>query len=273
MNETAPAKENRMSNTPAGDLFHEGRLAEAIAAASTAVKQQPTDAAARVLLAEFLLFAGDFARADTVLTAAATADPSAALVVAEFRQLLRAAMARRQLVQDGRVPEFLGEPTPAQSHLLKALVSLRSGDLASAAEAAEAAEAARPNVAGTGNGTAFTDFRDADDLVAGSFEVLTTTGRYFWIPIETVVSLEFHAPQRPRDLFWRRCSMLVRNGPDGDVYLPAVYDTENAASDTLRLGRATEWTETPPVRGSGQRVFLVGEQGLAIHELGTVEFA
>lgn len=262
-----------MSNAQAGDLFREGRLADAIAAASAAVKQKPADAGGRVLLAEFLLFAGDFARADTVLGAAAAVEPGAAVVIAEFRQLLRAAMSRRQLLQDGRVPEFLGEPTPAQNHLLQALVSLRAGDEAMAAEAAEAAEAARPAVAGAGNGTEFADFRDADDLVGGSFEVLTTTGKYFWIPMEQVVSLEFHAPKRPRDLFWRRCSMLVRNGPEGDVYLPAVYDTESAVSDTLRLGRATEWTATAPVRGSGQRVFLAGEEGVPIHELGTVEFA
>jgi type VI secretion system protein ImpE len=262
-----------MGNAEAGDLFREGRLAEAIAAAGAAVKQKPTDVALRVLLAEFLLFHGDFARADNVLTAAPTVDPSAELVVAEFRQLLRAAVARRQLLQDGRVPEFLGEPTPAQRHLLQALVSLRGGDQATAAAAAEAAEAARPNVGGVGNGKPFADFRDADDLIGGSFEVLTTTGKYFWIPVETVVSLEFHPPQRPRDLFWRRCSMLVRNGPEGDVYLPAVYDTDGEVNDAHRLGRATEWTQSEPVRGSGQRVFLVGEEGVAIHELGTVEFA
>jgi type VI secretion system protein ImpE len=141
------------------------------------------------------------------------------------------------------------------------------------AEAAEAAEAARPALSGTRDGVAFADFRDADDLIAGNFEVLTTTGKYFWIPMETVISLEFHAPRRPRDLFWRHCGMLVRNGPEGDVYLPAVYDTVSAVNDAHRLGRATEWTATAPVRGSGQRVFLVGEAGVAIHELGTVEFA
>jgi protein involved in temperature-dependent protein secretion len=68
-----------MDNTQAGNLFREGRLAEAIAAADDAVKQQPGNAAAGVLLAEFLLFAGDFERADAVLTAAATVDPGAVL--------------------------------------------------------------------------------------------------------------------------------------------------------------------------------------------------
>jgi type VI secretion system protein ImpE len=262
-----------MSNSEPALLFREGRLDAAIAAASAAVRLNPTAAAARILVAELLLFADDFSRADSVLDAAATIDPSTALVVAEFRQLLRAAMARHQVMSDGRVPEFLGAPTPAQTLLLRALVSMRSGDQDNAAAAAQAAEAARPAVTGKSNGRAFEEFRDVDDLVAGNLEVLTATGKYYWIPIETVVSMEFHPPQRPRDLFWRRCSLTVRNGPEGDVYLPAIYDSNNDVSGAHRLGRATDWSETAPVRGSGQRVFLVGDQAVAIHELGTVDFA
>jgi type VI secretion system protein ImpE len=115
-------------------------------------------------------------------------------------------------------------------------------------------------------------FRYADDLISSSFEVMIATGKYFRIPVETVVSLKRHTLRRPRDLFWRRCSMLVRNGAEGDVYLPAVYNTDGAVNDGHRLGGATEGMDSVPVRGSGQRVFLVGEEGLVIHELGTVAF-
>jgi type VI secretion system protein ImpE len=195
--------------------------------------------------------------------------------VAEFRQLLRAEVARRQLFRDGRVPEFLGEPTPAQRHALAALVALRGGDMAEAARLSAEAEAARPRVAGTHDGHAFADMRDADDLLAGSFEVLTSTGKYFWIPIERVASVEFHAPRRPRDLMWRRASMSVNQGPDGDVYIPAVYAApEGTADESLLLGRSTDWVgpEDGPVRGLGQRTFLVGEEAAAIMELKTLTF-
>ena len=53
--------------------------------------------------------------------------------------------------------------------------------------------------------------------------MLTTTGKYFWIPTERVLSAEFHPPKRPRDLIWRRVSMSVAEGPDGDVYIPVIY--------------------------------------------------
>jgi type VI secretion system protein ImpE len=262
-----------MPTTQAGALFREGKLADAIEAASAAVKEAPANAGARFLLAELLLFEDNFERAETMLDAAQTIDPDAALMAAEFRQLLRAAVDRRQVAHDGRVPDFVGgSPTPSQQCLLRALVQWRSGDRLAAAKAVEEAEAARPSVSGTTNGAAFMDFRDVDDLVSGNFEVLTTTGKYFWIPIERVGSMEFHAPKRPRDLFWRRCSMVVREGPEGDVYLPALYEADAACSVDLRLGRATEWTGPAPFRGSGQRVFLMGEEGMPIQELGTIEF-
>ena len=256
-----------------GRLFQDGKIAEAIAEASASVRQNQADVARRILLAELLLFGNDWARADVVLDTADAADPTAAVVVAEFRQLLRAAQARRQLVTDGRAPEFLGGATQSQTCLLKAHAALRDGDAAAAAAAAEEAEAVRPIVSGVSDGVAFNDFRDLDDLVAGTLEVLTTTGKYFWIPIERVESMTFHRPQRARDLFWRRCSMVVRDGPEGDVYLPAIYDGGVPACDTLRLGRGTEWTGSAPVRGSGQRMFLAGEAGTPIHELSDVQFA
>ncbi|WP_238578844.1 tetratricopeptide repeat protein, partial [Inquilinus limosus] len=121
--------------TKAGELFREGALQAAIEAANAAVKAAPADTGARILLAELLLFAGNLERADTLLDATSTVDPSAALMVSEFRQLLRGEMSRRQVLSEGRPPEFLGQPTPTQAHLLQALVALRAGDRAAAAEA------------------------------------------------------------------------------------------------------------------------------------------
>jgi len=261
-----------------GALFHAGRLHDAVAAAGAVVKQAPTDLGARILLAELLAFSGNADRADLILDAASDIDPSAAVAVAEFRQLLRAAQARRQLFQDGRPPEFLGEPTPDQREAMAALVALRAGDEAEAGRRAAASETARPRTQGRHGAAGFQDFRDADDILAGSFEVLTTTGKYFWVPIARTQSLVFHPPKRPRDLLWRRATMQVADGPNGEVYLPAIYPTPNlpgaAIAEAQLLGRATDWQEPSggPVRGLGLRIFLAGETAATILELGTLEF-
>ncbi|MBV9655542.1 MAG: SciE type virulence protein [Acetobacteraceae bacterium] len=259
----------------AAGLFHAGRLAESIEAAGAAVRRAPGDFGSRYLLAELLVFAGNLERADVLLDAAASLDTGANIAVAEFRQLLRAETARRQLHRDGRLPEFLDAPTPALEASLAAAVALRAADLVAARASAAEAEAVRPRAPGRHETAAFDDFRDADDMHAGFFEVLTTTGKYFWIPTERVERVTFHPPRRPRDLYWRRASLSVRAGPEGDVYMPALYPCEDQpCSDAVRLGRATEWIEQAgaPVRGLGQRIFLAGDEAIEAHALGTLEF-
>lgn len=263
----------------AGRLFREGNLADALTAANAAVRKTPTDIGARVLLAELLLFAGNIERADVVLDACADLDPTAALVVAEFRQLVRGETARRQLFSEGRVPEFLGEPTAAHRLSLAAIVALRGGDTHEAGKLAAQAEEARVHPSGTVRGGTFDDMRDADDLLASCFEVITTTGKYFWVPPQRVVLIEFHPMKRPRDLFWRRASMQVADGPDGDVYLPMIYPPVASAAavltDALRLGRATDWQEAGeggPMQGVGAVTLLVGDETLTWLEMDKVSF-
>ncbi len=272
-------------------LFKAGRLTEAVTAAGAELEQAPTDLGARVLLAELLLFTGNMERVGLILDAASDMAPDAAVVIAEFRHLLQAELARRQLYQEGRLPEFLSDPPPAVTAALAAFLALREGDRAEAARAAEVAAAARPRVPGylerndTGQGrlaqgkvpggTLFDDFRDADDLCCSHVDVLTPTGTYFWVPTEQIQSIEFHAPERPRDLFWRRASMVVRNGPDGDVYIPALYVSEALKmTDALRLGRETDWKRESEslIQGVGQRIFLVGDEAISLMALTSLDF-
>src|SRR3984957_15797571 len=136
------------TNQTAAALLRAGKLADAVAAGQAALRKSPTDLNARVLLGELLAFTGNLERADVVLDAASAIDPTTALVVAEFRQLIRADMARRQLFRDGRVPAFLADPTEKESMPRAALVALRAGELAETGRQAEAAEAMRPATPG-----------------------------------------------------------------------------------------------------------------------------
>jgi type VI secretion system protein ImpE len=97
-----------------------------------------------------------------------------------------------------------------------------------------------------------------------------------WVPLERVRSLAFEAPQRPRDLLWRRAAIEMKDGQEGIVYLPVIYPFQAPdMPDALRLGRATDWPEAGagPVRGVGQRVLLAGEEALPITAAGTLRFA
>jgi type VI secretion system protein ImpE len=114
-----------------------------------------------------------------------------------------------------------------------------------------------------------------DDLTSSFLEVITSTGKYFWVPLEKIQRLEFRPPRLTRDLIWRSAQIEVAGGPDGEVYIPVLYPTAPPESDPqLLLGRGTEWIggKGAPVRGIGQRTFLVGDSDRPILELGELVF-
>ena len=255
--------------------YDAGRLTEAISAATEAVKKHPTDAARRGFLVELLCFAGQLERTDKHLEAIGQQEPQAMVGVSLFRQLIRAEIARQQFFFDGRLPEFLAEPSPVLRLHLEASICLREDRPTDAAKKLAEAEEQRPRVCGVCDGAEFDDLRDLDDLTAPIFEVLTSTGKYYWIPIEQVELIEFHAPESPRDLLWRRAQMTVNDGPDGEVFLPTLYpNTYTSDDDQLRLGRGTDWIESDGelARGVGLRMFLIGDEDKEILGLNQIEF-
>jgi type VI secretion system protein ImpE len=266
-----------MDTSPtASEHFQAGRLQDAVDAALADVKKNPNDTDRRGLLTELLCFVGDWERADKQVDTIGHQDPQAIVGLSLIRQLIRAEVSRKECFESGRAPELLAEASPAIRQSLEGLAALRAGDAAAAATLLAEAEKLRIAVGGVSGGQKFDDFRDLDDVTAGVFEVLTSTGKYYWIPIERVQTIEFHPPKRPRDLLWRHVEMSVEDGPHGDVYLPAVYFAPGAdqLEDQLRLGRGTDWTggDGAPMRGRGQRMFLVGDEAVSIMQLETIEF-
>lgn len=260
----------------ATEHYRAGRLAEAITAAGAAVKAQPGDPAARTFLCELLCFAGDLERADKQLDALGDLQPETITTLAVFRQLIRGELARGDVFRQGRVPDFLEgtAPSPETQLRLRAAVELRAGNGQAALALLEQAEEARVPVSGTCNGQPFDDWRDLNDLTASVLEVLTSTGKYFWVPFDQIEQIEFRAPQRARDLLWRPVLLSVRGGPDGEVYLPVLYSgTAQESDDQARLGRITDWRggDDAPNSGIGQRLFQFGEQVVPILELKQLE--
>lgn len=260
------------------EAFCKGGLEQACDLASAAVRAAPADSVARFRLFEMLLFSNQMERADKVLDALQALDATSAVYSAECRQLLRAHIIRQQYWTSCREPAFLGDVEPFQVLCLRAQVALRAGEATLAAGTAVDAEKARPPVSGHAGQDAFLDFRDGDDLCGGVLEVLTTTGRYFHIPFSRIERAEFQPPGCYRDLYWRRCQLSVRGGPDGVVYIPVLYgETAELAANSpdrgkLLTGRLTDWTKGPLVRGIGQKMFLAGDEGLPVLDIKTLTF-
>ncbi|MGL5095470.1 MAG: type VI secretion system accessory protein TagJ, partial [Planctomycetia bacterium] len=193
-----------------------------------------------------------------------------------FRQLLRAEEARRQCFNDGRAPEFFGLPTEDLKRRLEALVHRRAGEHDAARRLLDEAEAARPHPAGTVDGVPFDDLRDLDDYTASFLEVLTTNGKYYWFPFESLKEIEFREPAWPRDLCWRSARVVLKDDAECEVYLPALYvESAGDPDEALRLGRTTDWRGGPdgPIHGVGQRILLAGETDVPFLSLHEIKFA
>lgn len=249
-----------MTDTPA-DLLRRGDLDALRALFAARVRAEPARAAHRLDLADVLIVQGELERADNHLALAADQDVSLGLAVSLTRQLVRAATARGETLDQRRPPEVVAEPDAA---LTAALERLAGRDSAGEVE-----------LSGTANDTPFEGIRDLDDRTPAVLEVMTSTGKYCWVSLATVSSLRLQAAERLRDVVWRPAELDVRGGPSGVVYLPAIYHAAAAEmTDAHRLGRATDWVEEDGrFRGMGLRSWLVGEDEITIDELRTLEVA
>ena len=258
------------------EFFQMGKLSDAIAATTEAVRDKPTDIAPRSMLSELLCFSGNLERADKQLDAAAQVDPESLVGASMLRHLIRSELTRREVFDDGRVPEFLTQPSEAQQLRLKALMSIREGDFETASRVLSETEEAESSVGGECDGTAFDGFRDLDDVLGPTIEVYTATGKYYWLSSEEVVSLEFSSVEHVSDMLWRAAEIETVGDVSGRVHIPALYHGSHESEDErIRIGRATDWiqhSDATPVRGIGQREWLIGDDAVAITPIKSITF-
>jgi type VI secretion system protein ImpE len=224
------------------ELFRAGKLTEAIEAAGAELRPNPTDSKLRTFLFELLCFAGDYDRAEKQLNILAQGGPQVELGVLLYRGALFAERARQEL--------FHGKDLPSNSE-----------------------DSAAGPFSGTLNGRRFQSLSDADSRIGARLEVLAA-GKYLWLPLQHVVSIEIAAPRRLRDLLW--IPAVVRVGPEfkgrelGEVLLPALSPLSWLhPDDTVRLGRQTVWVEQEGgnVVPFGQKLLLVDGEEFPILEI------
>jgi type VI secretion system protein ImpE len=258
------------------DLFRLGHLSDAVEYITQIVRKNQSDLLARSRLVEYLCVASKFDRADKQLDIIASQDSKTLVRVIELRQIVRASMARLEMIKKGRLPEFISEPPEHVKCRLKALVCMHEGNMNECAQWLKKAEDARPSISGHMGDDYFDDLRDLDDFFGGVFEILTTTGRYMWVPIEHVFEARFVASKRPIDSAWREVELSLRDGPSGVVYIPSLYPDENEiiGNDALSIGLETDWLENEfgMTRGRGLKTFLFGEKSFTLHELTEIRF-
>jgi type VI secretion system protein ImpE len=253
----------------ASDLFNAGQLQPAIDAQTQEVRAHPGDPRRRLFLFELLAFTGDWDKARRQLEALQHEEVERDAAVQMYRNILDAEQKRRRLFHEGLVPQFFAEPAEHVRLRLEALNRLREGRPAEASDWVGRAKASAPSIKGQVNGKPFEGMADTDEVFGPVLEVFAHEN-YCWVPLEQVQSLVLEAPTVPRHLLWAPAQLVVREGPEGKVFLPVLYPgSHEHAEDLVKLGYKTEWltTEEGPVRGMGQHVFQVGEEEISLLDL------
>jgi len=237
-------------------LFREGKLGECLEKQIEIVRADPSSIPARSFLFALFCFTGDFRRAGLALDAIATQVDHLERETITLRSLLIAETERTEVFTGSGSPLL---PPEAPAHVearLGAVTAARSGDLATAAKRLDEAIALTPAVHARINDIDVESVRDDDDLLGSVLEVFAG-GRYVWLALESIRSLELSAPKSVLDLLWIPAQLETTAGMQASIYVPARYRASaEHPDDAVKLGRSTLWLDLGQhiYCGAGQRV-------------------
>lgn len=251
-----------------------GNLSGAVEAALQAVKNNPTDAAARTFLFELSCFSGDWDRAERQLDVIGHQSANAMIGSLIYRQNFQAERERIELFTKGKRPEFVMPAPDYVEELYSANNLIREGKTSEARAALDKIEEERPAFACKVNGEEKEDFRDYNDLTMCVFEAIIKEA-YVWLPMEQVVKIEFFEKKTLRDVFWRQAKVEVKNGLIAEIFLPSLYvNSWKSEDDAVRLGRANNWLDAGDevYIGEGLRMFFSSGEAVPILDINEIEF-
>ena len=248
-------------------LIKQGELISATERAIAILRDDPANADVRAAYIELLCIQGALEKADQQLDMMVRQHPDFLVGAVNLRQLIRAASARQDFYQGGMTATLFSEPDQMFEALLALRLALKEQDYAAAAKAAAQMEAARPAVSFELNGNAVSELRDIDDSLGAYLELFGTDGKYYLAKFSEIDSLQLKKPESLLDLVWRRAEIVIKDGPQGEVFVPITYVDSVKVSE--RLGKDTTWQQLHEqlVTGIGQKMLLVGEQALALSDI------
>lgn len=254
----APAK-------AAEDALRAGRVSEALEALRESIRSDPSDPRKRVFLFQLNCVMGDWDKALTQLNVAADLDKNNELMAQVGRAALQCEVFRRDVFAGKRSPLLLGEPEPWVGLMIQAVqLSGQGRHTEASAVRGRAFDAAEP-VAGSITTVAGEDVKteefawlaDADERLGPIVEAIID-GKYYWVPMSHIRSIEIDPPSDLRDLVWAPVSFRWVNGGETVGLMPTRYPGSERSSDgAIQLARQTafEPVSDDVFYGLGQRMW------------------
>jgi len=253
----------------AKELIKAGRLTDARSRLIEEVKGSPSDPRPRTLLAQVLLFFGEWDKAERHLEILAMQNTSTEIGVQVYRNLISAEKERSEVFAGMRRPAFLGTMPPWLDLYFVAWEKLKGGEIEEAGKLYSEIEAQSSDVSGTLDESRFTGISDVDAFLSSFLEVFVHD-QYLWLPFTSLRELSIPVPKTLPDTLWTPAGITTWEGLTTSCYLPVNYPLlPGEGDDLVRLGRMTDWQDLGGgfFSGRGQHVFQVGEEEKAILEI------
>jgi type VI secretion system protein ImpE len=256
------------------ELIRAGKLQEARIRITEEVKASPSDPAKRTLLFQVLAFCGEWDKAERHLDILAERNSRAETGVQVYRNLISAERKRGEVFQGNGRPSYMTKMPDWLENLFLAREKLAAGPTGEAKRLLRKVESGTQAVSGVLNDTPFEGFRDTDDFLAHFLEVFIHDS-YLWFPLDSLREISISEPKSQLDLLWVPARISVKEGLAVGCYLPVLYpDSCRSEDDRVRLGRMTDWRESGGgfFQGTGQHVFLAGEEETPLLEIREIRF-
>ena len=256
------------------ESIRKGDLEEALAGAQALVRQSFSDPKHHVLLFQVLAVLGQWSRALSQLAILEEMAPAMMPMVRTYQTAIKCEELRASVFEGRHTPLLLGEPEQWMAMILHSLKLMVSGKPQAAAELRASAFAAAPSQTGTIDGVEFQWLADADPRIGPVLEAILD-GKYYWIPLSNLSSVQIEKPVDLRDLVWIPSTLILNNGGEKVALLPVRYPGSEASADSaIRLARKTEWAglESDTVAGLGQRMFATDGNEYPLLETRSIKF-
>jgi type VI secretion system protein ImpE len=262
-----------MSTPQALELLKQSDAQGALKALQADIRSNPADAKKRIFLFQLLCVLGQWERALNQLTAIGEMDASALPMVQTYREAIKCEMLRSEVFAGKKVPMLFGQPDTWTALLIEALLRDGKGEHAEARQLRDQAFEQAPACTGTVDGQAFTWLADADMRLGPVLEAVVN-GKYYWIPLDRLATVQIEAPADLRDQVWMPANFLFVNGGESVGLIPTRYVGSFESGDgALALARKTEWQESLPgfYTGLGQRLLTTDLGDLALMDVRRID--
>lgn len=258
----------------AKELMRAGRLSEARSVLIQEVKSAPGDTGKRTLLFQVLALQGEWDKAAKHLDIVSTQDPSMAVGVQAYLNIVKAEQERVKVMAGTLTPSFLPDVPPYSQKYMTYLNALREERFDEARSLLIEIDASLPVVSGTVNGESFEGMSETDARLYPFLEAFVHD-RYVWIPFDAIRELVIQEAGSSFDLIWAAASVTTWEGLTMNCTLPVLYPgTHLHEDDQVKSGRVTDWVPLGSglARGVGQHVFQMGDREMAILEIREATF-